>query len=131
MFSTHYHELTNLEDSYDGIKNYKLGVREFGGTIVFIRKLLRGRANKSFGIEVAALSGLKIGIIDRAKELLSKLEKKVLVEKESGKDFNANQTTMFKSNIDSEIIKILSELDLDSITPRHAHDILADLKRKL
>jgi len=131
LFSTHYHELTNLEDNYQGIKNYKLGVREFEGTIVFIRKLLRGRANKSFGIEVAALSGLKGCIIGRAKELLLKLEKKVLVEKEGAKDLNAGQTTMFKSSMDSEIVKILSELDLDSITPRHAHDILTDLVKKL
>jgi len=130
LFSTHYHELTDMEDKFDGVKNYKLGVREYEGVIVFIRKLLRGRANKSFGIEVAALSGLKREIIDRAKELLGKLEKESLAEKGVKEEKGIGLFDERKHN-DNEIVKILSEIDLDAISPRHAHDILADLKRKV
>ena len=58
LCSTHYHELTELEGRYEGIKNYKMTVRELAGSIVFVRKLLRGSANRSFGIEVASLAGI-------------------------------------------------------------------------
>ncbi|MCL2556627.1 MAG: DNA mismatch repair protein MutS [Firmicutes bacterium] len=128
LFSTHYHELTDLENKLEGVKNYKLGVREYEGAIIFIRKLLRGRADKSFGIEVAALSGLKKGIINRAGELLKELEKKSLVQQKGDK--LGGKAINTKAN-DNEIIKILSELDLDSVSPRLAYDILADLKKKV
>ena len=70
LFSTHYHELTELEGKYSGIKNYKMTVRELAGSIVFVRKLLRGSANRSFGIEVASLAGLPDNIIVKAKDIL-------------------------------------------------------------
>ena len=82
LFSTHYHELTELEGKYSGIKNYKMTVRELAGSIVFVRKLLRGSANRSFGIEVASLAGLPDNIIVKAKEILKKLEKSDIVGKE-------------------------------------------------
>jgi len=138
LFSSHYHELTHLEGRFLGIKNYKLGVREYEGIIVFIRKLLRGRADKSFGIEVAALTGLKKSIIDRARVLLGKLEKRGLRvdgASEAG-DGDSKGDKEGGSGDDGaafghEIFKVLAELDLDNVSPRHAHDILADLKKKL
>ncbi|MBQ8882612.1 MAG: DNA mismatch repair protein MutS, partial [Clostridia bacterium] len=81
LFSTHYHELTELEGVYEGLKNYKMTVREYRGEIIFMRKLLRGSANKSFGIEVAGLAGLPQSVLLKAKELLKKLEKSDIARK--------------------------------------------------
>ena len=130
LFSTHYHELTELEGRYDGIKNYKMTVRELGGSIVFVRKLLRGSANKSFGIEVASLAGLPENVIKKAKEILKKLEKNDIVNKEKERSQINYQMSIFSSNTGTEIVSILKDVDVDNITPRTALDILADLKEK-
>lgn len=131
LFSTHYHELTELEGRYVGIKNYKMTVRELNGSIIFVRKLLRGSANKSFGIEVANLAGLPKNVIDNAKGILKKLEKNDLVLKEKERsDFNY-QMSIFSSGAGNEITSILKDLDIDNITPRSALDILCDLKEKV
>ena len=130
LFSTHYHELTELEGRYEGIKNYKMTVRELGGTIVFVRKLLRGSANKSFGIEVASLAGLPENVITKAKQILKKLEKNDIVNKEKERADINYQMSIFSSNTGSEIISILKDVDVDNITPRTALDILSDLKEK-
>lgn len=127
LFSTHYHELTELEGVLDGIKNYKMTVREVGGSVVFLRKLLRGSANRSFGIEVAGLSGLPTDIIIRAKEHLSGLEK-LNVARQNTSPYQ--QISMYNIPKSSEVIKLLRELNLDDISPRAAYDILADLQEK-
>lgn len=75
MFATHYHELTELEGRLEGVKNYKFSVKELPDGIVFLRKITRGGANKSFGIEVAALAGIDRAVLERASELVSLLEK--------------------------------------------------------
>ena len=74
LFSTHYHELTEMEGRVDGVKNYRVMVKEWDGNIVFLHKIARGSANKSFGIEVAKLAGLPNELITRAKEILSNIE---------------------------------------------------------
>ena len=75
LFATHYHELSELEGVIDGVKNYKITVREQNGKIVFLRKIARGSANRSFGIEVASLAGVPKTVTDRAKSILKKLQK--------------------------------------------------------
>lgn len=130
LFSTHYHELTELEGKYSGIKNYKMTVRELAGSIVFVRKLLRGSANRSFGIEVASLAGLPDNIIVKAKEILKKLEKSDIVGKEKQRADANYQMSIFSSNVGTEIVKILKDIDVDSVSPRVALDILSDLKEK-
>ncbi len=129
MFSTHYHELTDLEDVVDGVRNYKITVRELAGNIVFMHKVLRGSANRSFGIEVAGLSGLPKDVVARAKELLLELEK-LNIARRSNDIYS--QMSMFGVNADKsgEILKILKELNLDDVSPRAAYDILSDLKEK-
>lgn len=129
LFSTHYHELTELEGVYEGLKNYKMTVREFHGNIIFTRRLLRGSANKSFGIEVAGLAGLPESVLTKAKELLKKLESSDIARKE--KENNNYQLSIFTDNSNSEIISILKEIDMDDLTPRKAFDILYDIKEKL
>ena len=129
MFSTHYHELTELEGIIKGVKNYKLTLKEINGNIVFLRKLMRGSANRSFGIEVAGLAGLPEDVIVRAKSILSRLEKADIVGQDS--ELQDKQLSLFNNLAgSSEINSILSELDIDTVSPRHALDILADLKEK-
>ena len=92
---------------------------------------MRGSANRSFGIEVAQLAGLPEFIIKKAKEILKKLENSDIAKREKAKE-NANyQLSIFSTGKQSEVSKILKELDIDSISPRTALDILADLKEKL
>jgi DNA mismatch repair protein MutS len=74
LFATHYHEMTELEMICPGVKNYNVAVREWNDQIIFLRKIQRGAADKSYGIQVARLAGLPIGIVDRAKEILANLE---------------------------------------------------------
>src|SRR5246127_1905385 len=75
LFSTHYHELTELEMTRQGVKNFNVAVREWNEQIIFLRKIIRGGADKSYGIQVARLAGLPKEILDRAKEILAHLEK--------------------------------------------------------
>ena len=105
-------------------------VRELAGSIVFVRKLLRGSANRSFGIEVASLAGLPDNIIVKAKEILKKLEKSDIVGKEKQRADANYQMSIFSSNVGTEIVKILKDIDVDSVSPRAALDILSDLKEK-
>ena len=128
LFSTHYHELTELEGALDGIKNYKLTVKEFNDTIIFLRKLLRGSANRSFGIEVASIAGLPDSVVAKAKQILKNLEKNDLARR--SQMATNQQLSMFGDNKMTEIKIILHELDLDNVSPRVALDILADLKEK-
>lgn len=128
LFSTHYHELTELEGVLDGVKNYKLTVREVGDDIVFLRKLMRGSANRSFGIEVAGLAGLPNLVLLRAKELLRQLEASDLGRKTQMS--SGQQISIFNVPQSNEIMRILCDLDLDMLTPRNAFDILCDLKEK-
>lgn len=128
LFSTHFHELTELEGSIDGLKNYKFTAKEHDGGIKFMRKIMRGSANKSFGIEVSALAGLPQQVLDRAKELLSQLVNADIAHKAN----NNRQLSMFDNAAQyDEVIRILKELDINDVTPRSALDILSDLKEKI
>lgn len=129
LFSTHYHELTELEGVLSGIRNYKLTVKEVNNSIVFMRKLMRGSANRSFGIEVAALAGLPDEVVDKAKDLLKRMESLNIAE-QTKKCLSVQQLSLFTTPAEAEIIKIIRELDLDNISPRYALDILSDLKEK-
>ncbi len=128
LFSTHYHELTELEGTIAGLKNYKFTAKEQDNGIRFVRKIMRGSANKSFGIEVSALAGLPDSVIERARRLLSQLVNADIAHKAN----DNRQLSMF-DNVSryDEVIKILRELNLDDVTPRAALDILSDLKEKI
>ncbi|MDE6294361.1 MAG: DNA mismatch repair protein MutS, partial [Clostridiales bacterium] len=128
LFSTHFHELTELEGSIQGLKNYKFTAKESDGTIKFVRKIMRGSANKSFGIEVSALAGLPQSVLDRSKQLLSKLVNADIAHKAN----DVRQLSLFDNAMQyDEIIRILKDIDVNNITPRAALDILCDLKEKL
>ncbi len=125
LFATHYHELTELEGVLDGVKNYKITVKELNNSIVFLRKIMRGGANRSFGIEVASLAGVPSEVTDRAKKILRDLEKNDLTK---GIKTSKTETEISKK---SEVETIIDELNLNDISPMQAFNILADLKEKL
>ena len=124
LFATHYHELTELEDKLEGVKNYKIAVREINGGVVFLRKIMRGGANRSFGIEVASLAGVPESVTDRAKIILKAIEK--------GKGPTAKVDEAPEDTSDeSEVEKILKELDMNSLSPMQAFMVLGDLVEKV
>lgn len=124
LFATHYHELTELEGKLDGVKNYKINVRELGGSIVFLRKIVRGGASRSFGVEVASLAGVPDEVTSSAKRILKSLEKKGIAV--GGSDLEEEQP----ENAETEILRDLKELDVNSLTPIQALTVLSDWKKK-
>ncbi|MDE6273716.1 MAG: DNA mismatch repair protein MutS, partial [Clostridiales bacterium] len=126
LFATHYHELTELEGKLNGVKNYKINVREIGGSIVFLRKIVRGGANKSFGIEVAALAGVPAAVTSRAKTLLKSLEKNDLALK--GREVPEEEDYEAEC---SAIEEELKGIDVNTLTPMQALQLLSEWKSKL
>ena len=129
LFATHYHELTELEGNLEGVKNYKINVKEISGSIVFLRKVVRGGANKSFGIEVASLAGLPKEVIKRAKEISKTLEQTDL-NKNIFKEIEASPEQEKRNKNVTEIMGILSDLNIEKMTPLSAFEILNDLITK-
>ena len=141
LFATHYHELCDLETLLHGVKNYRVLVQENANGIVFLYKIARGGANKSFGIEVAQIAGVKEDVIKRAKSILSTLSETHelsgdLKEKMSA---GANETSVICDQISlfpedenyTRIKKILNDTDVNRCTPIEALTILADLKKMI
>ncbi len=127
LFATHYHELTDLEGRLEGVKNYRVSVKEFNNSVIFLRKIVRGGTNKSFGIEVASLAGLPEQVITRAREILHNLEQHEINRvTEELPTINPNQTAKEK-----EIIRVLNDLDVNTLTPLVAFDILVNFKNEL
>jgi DNA mismatch repair protein MutS len=126
LFATHYHELTELEGVLDGVKNYKITVKEFNNSIVFLRKIMRGGANRSFGIEVASLAGVPADVTARAKKILKALEKNDLTKNKEKLQIREDEAPK-----KSEIENIISELDINNLSPMQAFNVLVDLKEKI
>lgn len=124
LFATHYHELLQLENRIQGVKNYKIAVKDFNGSIVFLRKIMRGGANRSFGIEVASLAGVPACVTDRAKKILKAVENGDVTTK-----IETEETEEVKET--SEVEKILREVDLNNMSPMQAFMVLSDLVEKV
>lgn len=135
MFATHYHELTELEGRLSGVKNYKVTVKELQGGIVFLRKIMRGGANKSFGIEVAELAGIDKNITDLAREILKTLEKSDVMRRNNDSLSACDETAVTSDCVIDDNVKavgrIIADLDIDNVSPMQAFNILADLKEKI
>lgn len=126
LFSTHYHELTDLEGRVEGVKNYRVMVKEWDGNIVFLHKIARGSANRSFGIEVAKLAGLPDELISRAKEILNERESAGNVSRQT------NIKPEFETNANvAEVINVLKEMDMNNISPLMAFGTLQNLVDKV
>ena len=128
LFSTHYHELTELENTLDGVKNYKVTVKELNGVVVFLRKIARGGANRSFGIEVAALAGVPKEVTARAKGILKALEKNDIARGKIQIDQIEEEQ---EERVLTEVEKLIAEIDINTLSPMQAFMLLSDLKEKL
>ena len=129
LFSTHYHELTELESVLEGVKNYKITVKELNGNILFLRKIIRGSANRSFGIEVASLAGVPTQATARAKSILKALEQQDLLSgKKKVTDLEFIEET--KKEL-TEVERILAQTDINTLSPMQALMLISDLKEKI
>jgi DNA mismatch repair protein MutS len=123
LFATHYHELTSLSDDFSGIFNLSVSVMESGETVVFLKKVLPGKADRSYGVQVAALAGVPDVVVKRAGEILSDLEKTPVELKES-----LIQPPLFPE--ENPWLEELEQLDLDSLSPREALNLLYRWKER-
>lgn len=127
LFATHYHEMTQLEDQREGIRNYRVAVQERDGEIVFLRKIVAGGADRSYGIYVAKLAGLPAGVIERAQVVLVQLEQPELTLK--GPTQEESTQTSQPLPQPHPIIEEVKQIDLFSMTPLDALNRLAELQR--
>jgi DNA mismatch repair protein MutS len=134
LFATHYHELTELESLLDAVKNFHVSVKETGGNIVFLRKVEKGAADKSYGIEVAKLAGLPNDVIVRAREVLHEHES---AEQRATEHLSADgererpmQLTIF-TPLSNTIVDRVRDADLNNLTPIEALNLLHELKKQL
>ena len=146
LFATHYHELTELEGKINNVNNYCIAVKEKGDDIVFLRKIVKGGADKSYGIQVAKLAGVPDIVINRAKEIVAELCDNDITEKIQNitinnkadtkksvlpKDEDLDQLSLFDTVKDEDIINEIKELDISNLTPIDALNTLDRFKRKL
>ncbi|MFA7564241.1 MAG: DNA mismatch repair protein MutS [Candidatus Neomarinimicrobiota bacterium] len=135
LFATHYHELTELEKILPRLKNYNVAVREYGDRVIFLRKIVPGGCDKSYGIHVAQMAGVPPEVIGRAREILTNLspEEKVLpTNREKFRHLpekDANQLGLFGDDL--KLKKMLAEVDIDNLTPLEALQKLAEIKKSL
>ncbi|SEF47090.1 DNA mismatch repair protein MutS [Caloramator fervidus] len=134
LFATHYHELTELEGKIRGVKNYCISVKEHGEDIIFLRKIVRGGADQSYGIQVAKLAGLPEEVIKKAKEILAKLEENDINKSKNNTVVKEIASTSVEINLfnykENEIIEELKNVDVLNITPLEAMNILYNLVNK-
>ena len=146
LFATHYHELTELEGKMGNVNNYCIAVKEKGDDIVFLRKIVKGGADKSYGIQVAKLAGVPDIVINRAKEIVAELCDNDIIEKIQSitvgnkteakkttvsKDEDLDQLSLFDTVKDEDIINEIKELNISNLTPIDALNTLDRFKRKL
>ena len=133
MFATHYHELCELEDRMANVKNFCIAVKKHGDSINFLRKIIRGGADRSYGVEVAALAGVKKSVVQRAKEIVESLESEDKHEVKEAKISGISAQQDFGFGFiaaDNVICDELKSLDLNSMTPMQALTTLYDLQAK-
>ena len=147
LFATHYHELTELEGKLNSVNNYCIAVKEKGDDIVFLRKIVKGGADKSYGIQVAKLAGIPELVINRAKDIVNQLSanditetvKNISVEGQaSGKkkkphldEVDLTQMSLFDTVKDDDIIQELRDVDISHMTPMDALNKLYELQNKV
>lgn len=147
LFATHYHELTELEGKLSGINNYCIAVKEKGDDIVFLRKIIKGGADKSYGIQVAKLAGLPDTVIERAKEIVNELVNNDITDivrnlsvdtntKKNNKkvhldEVDLTQMSLFDTISDDDIIDELRNVDIGNLTPLEALNKLYELQNKV
>ncbi len=131
LFATHYHQLTELAETLEGVKNYSMSVKEQGSEVVFLRKVVPGKANKSYGIQVARLAGVPHEVVGRAEQVLSRIEEENVLEVKAGKKTHAQAfLTSASDEVSSTVLDELRSVDLSSMTPMEAYVKLNALRKK-
>ncbi|MBR2027713.1 MAG: DNA mismatch repair protein MutS [Oscillospiraceae bacterium] len=136
LFATHYHELTDMENKFNGVVNYNIAVKKRGDEITFLRKIVKGGADDSFGIQVAKLAGVPDAVIERAKVILAELEENARREKMAVRQLSFDDALPLiveqnEREVPNEIIKELEKVDVNVLTPIEALNILNKLKSLL
>ena len=133
LFATHYHELTDMEEEFDGIVNYNIAAKKRGDSITFLRKIVRGGTDDSYGIEVAKLAGVPNEVVKRAKEILADIE----TEKPVARSVRREEPEAFDlfsgitESKENEVSDRLRSADLNTLTPIEAMNLLFELKKML
>ncbi len=125
LFATHYHELTSMEQELSGVRNYNIAVKKRGDDITFLRRIVKGGADRSYGIEVAKLSGIPNSVIERAKEILKQTESEGVITYKTT-DSPEMQISLETQNAE-DIYKELAAIDVNTVTPIEAMQILFDI----
>ena len=131
LFATHYHELTELENKIDGVKNYCISVKEKGEDVIFLRKIIRGGADESYGVHVAKLAGIPNSVTTRANEILKTLKENSFVSNSERVEKKAvGQFDLFNYKL-GEIASELDKINVNELTPVEALNTLVKLKSKI
>ena len=135
MFATHYHELTAMEGAYEGVFNYHVAAKKRGDDIVFLRKIVRGATDDSYGIEVAKLAGVPAEVVRRAREVLREIESEAPVRKTAAAtaadDGVPDMLSQLRTSEAEEVAEALRRADINTMTPLEAMNLLFTLKKKL
>ncbi len=137
LFATHYHELTRLEQIHPRVKNFNIAVKEFKENIIFLRTLVKGGTNKSYGIQVARLAGVPMTVINKAKSILKAVEEGLLpgdahdVRETEVQEPFSRQLDLFEEKKHDEILEIIAGIDISRITPIDALNLLNTIKEKM
>ncbi len=134
LFATHYHELTELEDKVEGVKNYSIAVKEKGEDIIFLRKIIEGGTDESYGIHVAKLAGVPAQVVKKANEILKRLERKSAFSQKAEQNDNKKQTAgqldMYNYKL-AELAHEIDKINLNDLTPIEALNTLVKLKESI
>ncbi len=135
LFATHYHELTSMENEFDGIVNYNIAAKKRGDNITFLRKIVRGSTDDSYGIEVAKLAGLPNEVIKRAKEVLSSVEESAknikLTDREEKREAKDESLISFDDLVNEQIIEEIKNTDINTLSPYECMTLVFDWKKRL
>ena len=132
MFATHYHELTALEDRLDGVRNYCVTARKQGGGVIFLRRVIPGAADESYGVEVASLAGVPKSVVERARDCLRELDEGARgLEPPAAADAAPGGQLTLGGAAEDEVVAELRRVKLEAISPIEAMNVLYALQRKL
>ena len=133
LFATHYHELTSMEGEIDGVINYNIAAKKRGDSITFLRKIVRGSTDDSYGIEVAKLAGIPNEVIRRAKEVLASVEQtaKAISTSEKSEPTLDDSIISMDDCVNEQIIEELRAVDINTLSPYETMSFLFELKKRL
>ena len=131
LFATHYHELTDMEQELSGVRNFNIAVKKRQGEMIFLRKIVPGAADESYGVEVAKLAGLPDKLISRAREILAKLEQNAPTERRSAAITQPDDQLSLLDMGDAQLRRELEAVQVETLTPIEAMNVLYKLKQLL